>query len=105
MPFDHKLAVIINFVELAVTVVLLCTTPRVLGALRWIGQVTQDSALDTLPSQSISYFNNAIIVTIGHGANLYYKFQFKLYDGGSIDVRNTTGGDNAWKPWITLFTR
>lgn len=29
MPFDHKSAVIINFVELAVTVVLLCTTPRI----------------------------------------------------------------------------
>ena len=78
---------------------------QVLGDLHWIGQVNSESQLDTLGAQTISYFSNAIIITFGHGVNARYKFQFKLYDNGSIDIRNTTQGNNAWKEWKTMFQR
>ena len=76
-----------------------------LGALRWVPQISTETQLNTLESQSITYFSNAFVVTIGHGTNADYKFQFRLYDQGKIDVRNTTGGNSAWKSWVTLFTR
>lgn len=76
-----------------------------LGALHWVGQIESASQLDTLQAQTITYLGDSIVVTIGHGTNANYRFQFKLHDSGAIDVRNTTGGDSAWKSWITWFTR